>query len=149
MFFFFRLLQISISIVTISNRLNAILTNVILGHFITDVFRRPFIVLHNKLQWLNWLIYWKWQREGEKETKSVTSKKRGGNMKTWDENICALSKISIISSIFQKFQDHLQLLKSENLDIHWQTDKLTNMYSPFQINYISLFHLQTYSFFWA
>jgi len=47
MFFFFRLLQISSSIVIISDRFSAIL---MLGHFTTDVFKRPFIVLHNKWQ---------------------------------------------------------------------------------------------------
>jgi hypothetical protein len=118
-FFFFRLLQISSSIAIIPNRLNAILFNKTFCHFTTDVFKRTFIILHNKWQWLNWLIYWKWQRESEKETKSVTSRMRGrGGYENVRRKYLCLSKISIISSRFQEFHDHLQLFKCENLDTH-------------------------------
>jgi len=60
-----------------------------LGHYTTDVFKRPFIVSHSKWQGLNWLIYWNWQRDSEKEAKSVTPRTREKKNEK-GESVCAL-----------------------------------------------------------
>ena len=108
-------------------------SNIMRGHYTTDVFKRRFIVLHSKWQWLNWLIYWKWQRESEKETKSVTPRTREKkNVKARRKYLCPVKDFNNQSQ-FLEFQDHLQLFKSENPDIHRNSQTCTAP-SPFRKN---------------